>query len=130
MPTDRKTLTEQAIAQALAAEADTASPPSAVNQPFTPNFRKIGLPALLAGTGLDVASTYMAGQRGLQESNPLLGKDAKNAAILSALISGGGAVLFDQLSKKSPAMNKVANILGIGIGGLRGAVGVRNLGVK
>jgi hypothetical protein len=136
-PAAAPSLTEQAIQQALLMGAQNLDPSSAVREgefvgpqekPYSPKFRKFGLGPLLAGTGLDVATTYLAGNNpNLKEANPILGSNPKQAAIISALLSGGMAFALDKLAQKSPAVDKLATGLGIGLGGLRGGIGVHNL---
>lgn len=130
-PDIKRSLTEQAIQQALLLGAQDLQLPHDETEPdreepFKPNFRKIGLPALLGGVGLDVISTWDAGNRGLVEGNPLLGTDPKKAALISALVGGIGSWLLDKASKNGAGANKAANIAGIGLGALRGGIGIRN----
>ena len=89
-------------------------------------YRKVGVPALLGGIGLDLASTYRVLRQGGHEANPVYGKDASfgKIAAINAGITAGIALALDRVAKKHP---KAATGAAVGIGGVRGAVGVRNL---
>jgi hypothetical protein len=88
-------------------------------------YRKVGLPAMLAGIGLDLASTHHVMSRGGHEANPVYGKDASfgKVAAINAGIAAGIALALDRVAKKHP---KAATAAAASIGGVRGAVAARN----
>lgn len=91
------------------------------------SFRKIAIPSLVIGGAADGLSTHHAlKQPGLQEGNPLYGKNPSGGRI--GLIKGASAVsqllLLDRLAKTKP---KLAKGIAIGMGVLQAGVAANNM---
>jgi hypothetical protein len=89
-------------------------------------YRKVGLPIMLGGIGADLATTHHVMKQGGREANPAYGDNASfgKVAAINAALAAGIALALDTVAKKHP---KAATAAAAGIGGVRGAVAVRNL---
>lgn len=90
-------------------------------------FRKVGLPAMVAGDAADTITTIAALKRGgTKEANPVMAPFAKHPAALAGVKGGMAlvkALILDKLADKHP---KLATGLGVGLGALSGGLAVSN----
>lgn len=121
MPLDAAAI-RQAVMETLAQQPPGQS--AQVAQLDKSLYHHVGLPVLIGGNALDLASTeYALSKPGLKEGNGLLA----NRGVRYGLKAGGTALealLFNKLAEKHP---KLATGLGIAAGAVPALVGLHNL---
>ena len=122
---DEAALKRAALVELMQQQPDAAS--SAQGEPTNTRMAPWAQGALVGGNAFDLGTTLHALSRpGTREGNPVLGQHSGRIAAIK-----GGSTLLQLLvlRKLGQTHPRVANALGVGLGGAMGAVGARNLTV-
>lgn len=91
-------------------------------------FKHVGLPALIGGQGLDLATTlYALKKGGYEEANPILGNSPMKIGLLKGATTAGLALLANKVSKNHPKAALMMALMGGAAGAVPGAMNLKTL---